>query len=160
MRNYLHLFFIGLFVFISCKKEVNNIIVSPSKIEFKHQGNLSIINTSNQVITTLEIEFADDDFERQTGLMYRTSMKNNRGMLFVFDKSEMKSFYMKNTYLPLDIIFIDGHKKIINISKNAKPLSEQSILSESPAKYVLEINAGLSNKWNLKPGDSIDFSKL
>lgn len=160
MLKQLFLIFCVSFVLSSCKKETKAQEITPPKIVFKHEGNLSIIDSLKKVVKVLEIELAEDEFERQTGLMYRTTMKENRGMLFIFDKSDMKSFYMKNTYLPLDIIFIDENKKIINISKNTKPLNEQSVYSKAPAKYVLEINAGLSNQWNIKTGDSIEFYKL
>ncbi|MFD0965071.1 DUF192 domain-containing protein [Pseudofulvibacter geojedonensis] len=146
---------------ISCKKDTttkNN--VKPPEIVFKHEANLSILDSLKTTKIDLEIEIADNDFEHQTGLMYRKKMELNRGMLFVFDKSEMKSFYMKNTLIPLDIIFIDYNKQIINIVKEAKPLKEESIYSESPAYYVLEVNAGMSDKWNLNKGDYISFTKL
>jgi uncharacterized membrane protein (UPF0127 family) len=64
---------------------------------------------------------------------------------------------MKNTKIPLDIIYINADKKIVSIQKNAKPLDETSLPSEAPAKYVLEINAGLSDQWNLQSGDKIDY---
>lgn len=146
--------------FLSCKKNTPKNNVKPLEIVFKHEGNLSIIDSLKTPKIKLEIEIADNDFEHQTGLMYRKKMKTNRGMLFVFNKSEMKSFYMKNTLIPLDIIFIDHNKQIINIAKETTPLSEQSVYSDSPAHYVLEINAGMSEKWNLKKGDFIAFSKL
>lgn len=84
-------------------------------------------------------------------------MKNNQGMLFVFDDYTERYFYMKNTKIPLDIIFIDTGKKIVSFQKNAKPFDETSLPSKVPAKYVLEINAGLMDTWNLKIGDSISF---
>jgi uncharacterized membrane protein (UPF0127 family) len=64
---------------------------------------------------------------------------------------------MKNTKIPLDIIYINADKKIVSIQKNAKPFDETSLPSEAPAKYVLEINAGLSDKWNLESGDNMDY---
>ena len=153
------LFSLSLLTLQSCKKEKKNESIS-SKIEFKHEGNLSLLDNTNSVIKEIKIEIADNDFEQQTGLMYRKQMDDNKGMLFVFDKSEIKSFYMKNTYISLDIIYIDANKTIINIVKNAEPLNENSLFSDAPAKYVLEINAGLSEKWNIKKGDKISFSKL
>lgn len=150
---------LNLLILHSCKKEKRN-EVTPTKIEFKHEGNLQIIDSIGTVKKEIKIEIADNDYEQQTGLMYRKHMDTHKGMLFIFDKSEVKSFYMKNTYISLDIIYIDAESQIINIVKNADPLNESSLFSGAPAKYVLEINAGLSEKWGVKKGDKISFSKL
>ncbi len=150
---------LSLLTLQSCKKDKKHEVIS-TKIEFKHEGNLSLLNSTKSVIREIQIEIADNDFEQQTGLMYRKKMDNDKGMLFVFDKSEIKSFYMKNTYISLDIIYIDAENTIINIVKNAEPLNETSLYSDAPAKYVLEINAGLSEKWDVKKGDKISFTKL
>ncbi|MGB0895764.1 MAG: DUF192 domain-containing protein [Flavobacteriaceae bacterium] len=150
-------FFITLF---SCKEDKATTSVQQIKVEFKHEGHLKIIDSSGIVKQELDIEIADNTFEQQTGLMYRKKMKQNRGMLFVFDNLHKRSFYMKNTYISLDLIYIDADSNIINIIKNAEPLNEQSLPSDAPAKYVLEINAGLSDLWGLVPGDSISYTKL
>jgi len=160
----IYFFFIGLFFLSfltlqSCKKEKKHETIS-TKIEFKHEGNLSLLDSTNSIIKEIQIEIADNDFERQTGLMYRKQMDNNKGMLFVFDKSEIKSFYMKNTYIPIDIIYIAADYSIINIVKNAKPLNETSLYSNAPAKYVLEINGGLSDTWGIKVRDKINYTNL
>ena len=65
---------------------------------------------------------------------------------------------MKNTHIPLDIIYIDSNKKIVSIQKNAKILNENGLPSEGPAQYVLEVNAGLSDQWNVSKGDSIEWT--
>lgn len=150
---------LGISLF-SCNKKNDKNRIKPPEIVFKHEGNLSVLDSLKSPKITLEIEIADNDFEHQTGLMYRKKMKSNRGMLFVFNKSEMKSFYMKNTFIPLDIIFIDYNKQIINIAKNTKPLKEQSVYSEAPAYYVLEINAGMSDQWGLSKGDFINYNQF
>ena len=148
------LFFTGF----SCKEEKQNTTVKAVTISFKKEGELQIKkSTSDSIITKLDIEIADDDYSTQTGLMYRKSMKNSQAMLFVFPDSKYRSFYMKNTEIPLDIIYISENKKIVSIQKNAKPMDETSLPSEAPAKYVLEVNAGLSDAWNLEKGDRIDF---
>jgi len=150
---------LNLLTLLSCKKEKKSEFIQ-TEIEFKHEGNLSLLDSINTIIKEIQIEIADNDFERQTGLMYRKKMDTDKGMLFVFEKSEIKSFYMKNTYIPLDIIYIDSNKTIINIVKNAEPLNETSLYSDAPATYVLEVNAGLSEKLSIKKGDKISFSKL
>ncbi|PHS08240.1 MAG: hypothetical protein COA88_07085 [Kordia sp.] len=158
-RVLIAMFFISVLTLLSCKKEKKQEVI-PTEIGFKYEGNLQLLDSINTVIKKIKIEIADNDFERQTGLMYRKQMDNNKGMLFIFDKSEIKSFYMKNTYIPLDIIYIDANNTIINIVKNAEPLNETSLFSDAPAKYVLEINAGLSDIWGIKKGYKINYSKL
>lgn len=144
----------------SCKEEKKHSKVKPVEILFKQEGELSLLKASNDsLIKHLSIEIADDDYQTETGLMYRKSMEDTQGMLFVFPDTQYRSFYMRNTEIPLDIIYIDENKAIVSIQKNAKPHDETSLPSEGPAKYVLEINAGLSTTWNLEKGDKIEFSK-
>jgi uncharacterized membrane protein (UPF0127 family) len=81
-------------------------------------------------------------------------------MLFIFPDEDFRSFYMKNTKIPLDIIYIDEAKSIVSIQKNAKPFNETSLPSDVPAKYVLEVNGGLSDEWQLEVGDRIDYKEL
>jgi len=155
----LTILFFALSTLQSCRKEPKQ-VVSPPKIEFKHEGNLQIIDSIGTIKKEIKIEIAYNDFEQQTGLMYRKQMDTDKGMLFIFEEIKVRSFYMKNTYIPLDIIYIDTDNFIINIAKNAEPLNETSLFSETPAKYVLEINAGLSDVWGLKAGDKINYTKL
>lgn len=162
LRNLKLLVFLILFSSItySCKEDKQRSKVTHIEIIFKKEGELSLLKTSNDsLIKQINIEIADDDYQTQTGMMYRKSMEDTQGMLFVFPDSQYRYFYMRNTEIPLDIIYIDENKTIVNIQKNAKPFDETSLPSEAPAKYVLEINAGLSTEWNLEKGDQIQFSK-
>ena len=144
----------------SCKKDKKDSTVKPVVITFKKEGSLQLKKAAtDSIISTLDIEIADDAYQTQTGLMYRDSMKDNQGMLFIFPNSDYRSFYMKNTKIPLDIIYIDEALTIVSIQKDAKPFNETSLPSEAPAKYVLEVNAGLSSTWHLEKGDVIEFSK-
>jgi len=146
----------------SCKEESEKKIIT-EEIQFTKEGELSIHNIVDSIsskVIALDIEIADNDYERETGLMYRKTMEEKRGMLFIQKDFKPQSFYMKNTLIPLDIIYIDDEFKIVSFQKNAKPLDETSLPSGKPAKYVLEINGGLSDKWNLKVGDSISYVKI
>lgn len=148
-----------LATFVSCKDSKKIVTpVTQQEVSFKKEGELSIFR-NDSLLKTIDIEIADNDYETETGLMYRKSMLDNRGMLFVFDDEEYRFFYMKNTEFPLDIIYLDKDKKIITIAKNTNPLDESSVPSDAPAMYVLEINAGLSDKWNLAVGDSVNYTK-
>ena len=148
-----------VFIFFSCKEEQKTITTPQQDISFTKEGELKLYKkTTDSVIATLAIEFARSDYETQTGLMYRKSMTNEQAMLFLFEDEQPRSFYMKNTLIPLDIIYLNKDKAIVSIQKNAKPLNEASLPSKKPAKYVLEVNAGLSDVWNLSEGDYIDFN--
>lgn len=146
---------------VSCKSDTkSNSTSKPIVISFTKEGTLSLIKSSNDsIIKTIDIEIADDEYQTQTGLMYRDQMDEKQGMLFIFPDETFRSFYMKNTRIPLDIIFIDSNNTIVSFQNNAKPFDETSLPSEAPAKYVLEINAGLSEAWGLEKGDRITFEK-
>ncbi len=124
---------------------------------FRHDGNGVLISETGDTLAALELEFAKTIEAKEYGMMYRRNMKTNRGMLFFMGEMRFQSFWMKNTYVPLDIIYIDDQFSIVSIQKNARPLNETSLPSEGPASYVLEINAGLSDKWGLKPGTKLSL---
>lgn len=148
---------IGFLSINSCKDN-NTHPVKKSNIHFKKEATVSIYKTdTDSLIVKLDSEIADDAYQRETGLMYRDQLEEHQSMLFVFPDEQYRSFYMKNTKIPLDIIYINAEKHIVSIQKNAKPFDETSLPSEAPAKYVLEINAGLVDTWNINIGDRIDF---
>lgn len=111
------------------------------------------------------VEVARTEAEKERGLMYRTSMPRDYGMLFVFASDALRTFWMKDTLIPLDMIFIDSEKKVIKIWKNVPPCvlkgrdAERCSIydSGSPVRYVLELNAGLSEKIGLKVGDVLQW---
>lgn len=107
-----------------------------------------------------QVEVAQTQEEREIGLMYRKNLGQNKGMLFIFPKEGIYSFWMKNTLIPLDIIWIDLDNKIIEISKNIKPCKNQDcelITPEKEVLYVLEINSGLSDKFNFSVGEKVEI---
>lgn len=120
---------------------------------FIKEGELALLDPSGKkVLTKLDIEIAEVSQEREQGLMYRKSMLDKQGMLFLFEFQEEQSFWMHNTYIPLDIIYLNDKLEIVSIQKNAQPMSDKPLPSGKPAQYVLEINGGLSDKLGLKPG--------
>lgn len=150
----------ALVLVFSCKEEKASKTEDKIVVSFKKEAVLNIkAADSDSIIKTLDIEIAEDDYEVQTGLMYRTELETNQGMLFIFPDEDLRSFYMKNTKIPLDIIYINADKTIVSVQKNAKPFDETSLPSEAPARYVLEINGGLFDEWQLTIGDTIDFVK-
>ncbi|MEL0454743.1 DUF192 domain-containing protein [Flavobacteriaceae bacterium SZ-1-7] len=139
----------------SCKNDKK--VIKQTEVIFKKEGELTIFKSVDSTQINLDIEIADTEFDRETGLMYRHNMPNNQGMLFVFEDERPRNFYMKNTEIPLDLIYVAANKKIVSFQKNAKPFDESSLPSNAPAKYVLEVNAGLADTWNLRVGDSLSF---
>ncbi|MEO8149714.1 MAG: DUF192 domain-containing protein [Bacteroidia bacterium] len=127
--------------------------------QFVKEGTLSFIASNDDTLGTIDIEIADNDAQREQGLMYRSSMKQNQGMLFVFDKSGQQNFWMKNTIISLDIIYVDENFNIVTIHKNTQPYSEAQIPSYKNAQYVIEVNAEFCNRNNIKEGDRI-YSKV
>jgi uncharacterized membrane protein (UPF0127 family) len=101
------------------------------------------------------VEVVREEKERNRGLMFRESMAKDRGMLFDYDPPQEISFWMKNTFIPLDIIFIDVEGKIISIAEKTTPLSLTPLPSGGEARGVLEINGGLSEKLGIKVGDRV-----
>jgi len=157
-------FKIGVVIFVlfmvSCKKPPQKTI-KPVNIAFKKEGELTLFKGVNDsLLMKLDIEIATSEYDIQTGLMYRNSMKQNQGMLFVFPDVRARSFYMKNTRIPLDLVFIDHNKTIVSFQENAKPLDETALPSNAIAQFVLEINAGLAEKWQLEVGDKMDYFEI
>ena len=152
-------FGIGLLLSSSCK-ETPAKVIKTEPIIFTNEGNLIIYKAeTDTVLTSIAIEFAESSYETETGLMYRKSMEDKQGMLFIFSDVAMHFFYMKNTEFSLDIIFVDENLRIASFQENAQPLNEEGLSSQVPVKYVLEVNAGLVKKWALQVGDKIEFTK-
>ncbi len=159
MRYFLFPLTMFFLLTMACKKEAKQEIKTET-IAFTKEGELTITREeSGAVLAQLDIEIAETEYETQTGLMYRQSMKENQAMLFVFKDIAQHSFYMKNTQFSLDIIYIDENLKIASFQKNTKPYDETGLPSGLPVKYVLEINGGLSDTWGLQVGDIVEFSR-
>lgn len=103
----------------------------------------------------LDVSLAEDDAARSLGLMHRDSMPEDSGMLFRWSKADPRSFWMKDTKIPLDIAFIASDGTITNIEK-MEPFSLKSVLSTKPAVCALEVNSGWFNDRQISPGDSVD----
>ena len=106
---------------------------------------------------TFNVEVAKTIEERRIGLMYRKELLNDEGMLFIFPREKIIQLWMKNTYIPLDVIFISENKVIVDIKKNMEKLSETIVKSKVKSRYALEFNAGLINKLDIEIGDKVLF---
>lgn len=143
----------------SCQeKKSSEKSIQTEEVQFTKDGELQFIDQADQVLKTVDIETAVSGYEQETGLMYRKSMKENQGMLFIYnDERPRPNFYMKNTLIGLDLIYINSQMEVVDVNENAKPMDETLLPSNMPAQYVLEVNAGMAKKWNLQIGDKVNF---
>ena len=103
----------------------------------------------------IEIEVAEAPKEKELGLMFRTQLADNQGMLFPYDSPREITMWMRNTYIPLDMVFIRADGVVHRIERRAEPLSERVISSQGPVSAVLEMAGGATEKLGLKPGDRV-----
>ena len=108
----------------------------------------------------VHVEIADTEEKQQLGLMYRRELPELQGMLFLFPREAPLSFWMKNTPLPLDIIFINAAHTIVSIAQHTTPFSEKPLPSGSPAQFVLEVNGGFCQRHGVAVGDRVEFAQL
>ena len=119
-----------------------------------------IIVTQGGRRVAFQVEVADTPAKRERGLQYRRELPEGGGMIFLFPVESRQSFWMKNTPIPLDIIFIDRNMKIVGIVEQATPFSLDARAVASPSLYVLEINGGLARRHGIRPGDSVSFEGI
>ena len=126
----------------------------------QNQEDSKLFIQSGDDTTLVYVEIADEPHELNQGLMFRENLELDRGMFFVFDDERTLSFWMKNTLIPLDMLFVDADFRIVDIKENVPPCKEDpcpSYPSEQPAKYVLEVNSGFVLENNIKIDDIVSF---
>ena len=143
------IFIVFLLIFlVSCSKNIDK--------------NLSGVSIDNgKKLIKINVEIADDSNKMEKGLMYRESLDENAGMLFIFENEDYELFWMKNTLITLDMIFIDKNFEIIDIKHAVPCKAEPCVLYKpaKPAKYVLEVNGGFAAKNDIKTGDKLIKNK-
>lgn len=128
-------------------------------ILFIRPANKKVVLPNNQ---SVKVGVADTAFKRAKGLMYQRYLDENSGMLFIFDDKAKHIFWMKNTLIALDMIWMDENLKVVDITYNVQPCNTdscQTYMPSLPAKYVLEVNGGYSEKQNIKGGESLRLIK-
>jgi uncharacterized membrane protein (UPF0127 family) len=126
---------------------------SPDRLRATEQQTLEIVTKGGVHVFAVEIAVTNE--ERARGLMFRKELAEGRGMLFDFTPDQEVSMWMKNTYISLDMIFIQGDGRILRIAENTKPLSEAIISSNGQVRGVLEVVAGTAKKFGIAPGDRV-----
>lgn len=150
---HISLFISAIILFASCG-ESNE----PSQTQERESRELEFVTTvsfgemETEPVSTIRAALADDDMSRSEGLMDVHTLPSDAGMLFIFDGDEPRSFWMANTPLSLDIIFANSDFEIVRIHRNTPPYSHESIESELPAKYVVEVNAGYTMQHDIREG--------
>ncbi|MFY9692590.1 MAG: DUF192 domain-containing protein [Xanthobacteraceae bacterium] len=120
------------------------------------QDTIEIVTSSG--VHAFSVELATTEADRARGLMYRKSLPEGHGMLFDFQTDQQVQFWMRNTYVSLDMIFIRGDGRVLNIAQNATPQSDTLIPSAGPVRGVLEVIAGTARKLHIAPGDRVTGS--
>jgi uncharacterized protein len=118
-------------------------------------GQQTLEIASKSGVHMFSVEIADNDGEREKGLMYRKELPEGQGMLFDFHRDQEVSFWMQNTYIPLDMVFIRGDGRILRIAENTEPMSTRLIPSGGPVRAVLEVIGGTVRKLGIAPGDRV-----
>ena len=106
------------------------------------------------------VELADTSDKQALGMMFRDHLEEDHGMLFLFPVEARRSFWMRNTRIPLDIFYFDADRRLLNVAENARPCRSQSCpryLSDGPARYVLELNGGKAAELGARPGDLLEL---
>lgn len=125
--------------------------------ELVFTNEVSFYTSAGDSISTIEVAIADDDNSRSAGLMNVRNLPEESGMLFIFDDEAQRSFWMENTPLSLDILFVNSEMEIVRIHQNTSPYSRENILSEEPAQYVVEVNAGYTVRRDITEGARIEI---
>jgi uncharacterized membrane protein (UPF0127 family) len=139
---------------------VSVLLAAADNCEKKPLAELLVVIQGGAGPVRVRVEIADREEERARGLMFRNSLAEDAGMLFVYPQEGMRTFWMKNTYLPLDLIFIGSNKRIVGIIENARPLSEDHLSINLPAQYVLEVNGGFARRHAVRIGSSVELPSV
>ncbi|MDT8324685.1 MAG: DUF192 domain-containing protein [Bacteroidota bacterium] len=126
-----------------------------SAAAFRSDATLYFNDVRGDTLAAVTVEIAESEQARTQGLMGRKNMAEGQGMLFIFPTEEYRSFWMANTPLPLDIIFVNSAGSIVTIQRNTVPYSEESIPSTAPATYVVEVNAGFCDRHGVREGNLV-----
>jgi uncharacterized membrane protein (UPF0127 family) len=124
------------------------------------EGQVAFYNAGGQKTCVFKVEVAITPEEHERGLMFREKLPDNGGMFFLYNDDDIRYFWMKNTFISLDMIFIDSKRKVVGVHHNARPMDETTISSRYPARYVLEVKAGRAKQCNIKTGTQARFINI
>jgi len=144
----------------SCKKaEPPPVVASPDGPAEKPavSGPVVVLSPDGKPPVRVRVKLARTAEQRRRGLMYVQNLPLDEGMLFLFDDEELQSFWMHNTLIPLDMIFIRADLTVAGVVENAEPMTDSGRAVDQPSRFVLEVNGGMAKKWGVKQGTRVTF---
>jgi len=157
MRTVMSLLILGVCLGLSCTDDAAQSGADTQGLEA--DGTLAFLQPNGDTLRTITIDIADTDAERRRGLMRQRSLGYDRGMLFLFDSVDDGGMWMKNTPLPLDIVFVAPDSQVINIARRTTPFSEETIEPTAPRKFVVEVRAGFADRFGLTDSTRIRWTR-
>lgn len=159
MAKFLNLFVVlsTTLLLINCSQEKESNQQQNNGRTLSYERSVTFFTADDDSLTSIEVAIADDDKERSQGLMDVRNMPSDKGMLFIFEENQPRSFWMANTPLSLDIIFVNDAYEIVRIHHSANPYSENNFESGQPAKYVIETNGGFCISHDIQEGMKVNF---
>ncbi|MEX0821507.1 MAG: DUF192 domain-containing protein [Rhodothermales bacterium] len=142
-----------------CRSRDDDLPTIRTDIPFRSDGTLTFIGPAGDTLDAIQIEIAETDEARTRGLMGRRSLPPKSGMFFIMEETDTSGFWMRNTPLPLDIMFVAPDSQIINIVERTTPYSEEIIRPAAPKKYVVEVRAGYAQRTDLPGGTRITWTR-
>lgn len=150
----------ALVLFVAgCGSERRDLPTINTEARFERDGRLTFLTPEGDTLRTIDIEIAESEQDRATGLMGRRGLPANSGMFFIMDDVDTTGFWMKNTPLPLDIMFVGADSQIINIVKRTTPFSEEVIRPTAPKKYVVEVRGGYTDRAGITDSMRITWTR-
>jgi uncharacterized membrane protein (UPF0127 family) len=143
---------------LSCNGESDTQTEIQETRQLSYTATVTFIEQSNEDVISVRAAVADDDDSRSEGLMNVHNLPDDAGMIFIFDDEAPRSFWMANTPISLDILFVNSEMEIVRIHRNTPPYSHENIVSEAPAKYVVEVNAGFTLNHDIREGMKISYT--
>lgn len=151
-----HLLFLGaLLPAVGCRSEERNLPTIQVDVPFRTDGHLAFLTSEGDTLTTIDVEIAETDEARMRGMMGRRSLPRRGGMLFIMDTADTTGFWMRNTPLPLDIIFVGPDSQVVSIAKRTTPYSDEAIQPDGPKKFVVEVRAGFTDRVGINDSTQI-----
>ena len=145
----------AIFLLINCSQEEESDSQQKNGRTLSYERSITFLTSDEDSLTTIEVAVADNDTKRSQGLMDVRDLPSDKGMLFIFEDNQPRSFWMANTPLSLDIIFVNADYEIVRIHHSAKPYSEKNFKSDKPAKYVIETNGGFCISKDIQEGMNV-----
>lgn len=149
----------GLVLLAACGSDQRDLPTLRTETPFRKDGTLTFLSAAGDTLTTIDVEIAETDEARRWGLMGRRSLPPRSGMFFIMDDVDTSGMWMRNTPLPLDIMFVAPDSHLINIAERTTPFSDEIIRPDAPKKYVVEVRAGFTRRVGITDSTRIIWTR-